>query len=253
MATALLQKQQSFQKHKDGGDDNSTTTTSTTTSTTKRSAPQPSISNSNKATSTAAPVTLGEVGRRTSSFLGVAGPKTASMSAQPQPTAPLPRSTGPTLFGLLASKRLAKRFASRFHRRRLGTMSSLMSSAAGLPPVVNMEPTYRMEPQRKFRPTQVEKMLKAVMDEKMSKFHYSARICANMCKVLGDDIKDKVKQMNFDRYKIVSNVVIGQKKEQAVMMCSRCAWDDKLDNFASYTFQNEHIFCTATVFGIYME
>ena len=100
---------------------------------------------------------------------------------------------------------------------------------------------------------QMEEMLKTLLEDKMSKFRYSAKICANMCKILGDDIRDRVKHMNFDRYKIVSNVVIGQKKDQAVIACSRCAWDDKLDNYASYTFQNQHIFCTATVFGIYTE
>lgn len=181
--------------------------------------------------------------------MGLSGPRTASISGS-SPSHPAP---GPSLFGVLASKRLAKRFASRFHRRRQGTLSSLMSSAAGLPPPVLTEPTYRMEPHRKFRPKEVEDMLKRVLEQKMDKFRYSARICANMCKILGDDIKEQVKEMNFDRYKIVSNVVIGQKKDQAIIMCSRCAWDEKLDNFASYTFQNEHVFCTAVVFGIYME
>ncbi|XP_076441147.1 uncharacterized protein LOC143280398 [Babylonia areolata] len=202
----------------------------------------------------------GRAVRRASSMLGLTGPKTASLASHApaastsssSSTTNVPPPPGATFFGVLASKRLARRFASRFHRRRLGTMSSLLSSGGG-PPPVHMEPTYRLEPRRKFRPSEVEKMLEKVVGERMNKFHYSARLCANMCKALGDDIKEAVKGMNFDRYKIVSNVVIGQKKDQAVLMCSRCAWDEKLDNFASYTFQNEHVFCTATVFGIYME
>ena len=99
----------------------------------------------------------------------------------------------------------------------------------------------------------METVLKSILEDKMAKFRYSPKICSNMCKILGDEIRDRVKLMNFDRYKIVSHVVIGQKKDQGIVTCSRCAWDEKLDNYASYTFQNEHIFVTATVFGVYNE
>ncbi|XP_076462725.1 dynein light chain Tctex-type 5-like [Babylonia areolata] len=184
----------------------------------------------------------GGAGRRTSSVVtGMSqGPRASGGGSGPMMT------QGPSLIGLLASKRLAKRFASRFHSRRWGSRLS-----GGLP--VQKEPSYRMEPHHKFNASQVEEMLKSLLEERFSRSRYSPKICANMCKIMGDEIKNRVKQMNFDRYKIVSNVLIGQKKDQAIINCSRCAWDEKLDNFASYTFQNEHIFVTATVFGVYTE
>lgn len=97
---------------------------------------------------------------------------------------------------------------------------------------------------------QVERLLKNLLEDRLGKMRYSPKICPNMCKILSEEIKQKVKQLNFDRYKIVCNVTIGQKKDQSVVTSSRCVWDDKLDNYASYAFQNEHIFCTAIVFGV---
>ncbi|KAK7495827.1 hypothetical protein BaRGS_00012817 [Batillaria attramentaria] len=181
-------------------------------------------------------------GPRRSSSVGLAGARAGSISTGGGPA-------GPSLLGLLASKRFAKKLTTRFFNRRMWGSSRL--SGQGLP--IQKEPSYRMEPHRKFHSGKVEELLKTVLEEKLEKFRYSPKICPNMCKILSDDIKEKVKQMNFDRYKIVCNVLIGQKKDQGVMTCSRCVWDEKLDNFASYSFQNEHIFCTATVFGVYTE
>ncbi|KAL8605866.1 hypothetical protein ACOMHN_040510 [Nucella lapillus] len=185
------------------------------------------------------PTGPGGAGGRRQSNVSLSGPRTSSVSLGAQPQ-------GPSLIGLLASKRLAKRFASKFHSRRWGSRLS-----ATLP--VQKEPSYRMEPHNKFNACKVEEVLKSMLEDRFSRFRYTPKICANMCKIVGDEIKNRVKLMNFDRYKIVASVVIGQKKDQAIMACSRCAWDEKLDNFASYTFQNEHIFVTATVFGVYCE
>ncbi|XP_070196136.1 dynein light chain Tctex-type protein 2B-like isoform X2 [Littorina saxatilis] len=180
-------------------------------------------------------------GRRKSS-VGLAGQRKASTSSGGAQGG----QAGPSLIGLLASKRLAKKFASRFHSRRFGRLSG-----QGIP--IQKEPSYRMQPHNKFQAEKVEVVIRTQLEDKLGKFRYSPKICANMTKILADDIKAKVKALNFDRYKLVCHVVIGQKKDQAVMTCSRCAWDDKLDNYASYTFQNAHIFCTASVFGIYTE
>ena len=96
-------------------------------------------------------------------------------------------------------------------------------------------------------------MLISLLDDRLSKARYSSKISPNMCKIISEEIKDSVKQMNFDRYKIVSNVLIGQRKDQAIFTASRYAWDTNMDTFVSFTFQNEHIFCTATVYGVYSE
>ena len=60
---------------------------------------------------------------------------------------------GPSLVGLFASKKLAKQLSSKWIRRRQGSLlgGSRISQAS----VVQKEPTYRMEPRRKFESIQV--------------------------------------------------------------------------------------------------
>ncbi|XP_046357059.1 dynein light chain Tctex-type 5-like [Haliotis rufescens] len=118
---------------------------------------------------------------------------------------------------------------------------------------VNYEPTYRMDPKVKFTVVTVHKMLKEILDERLDGFKYNPKFCVTMTQVLTDEIKDRIKQMSWDRYKLVVLVILGERKDQDVMVTSRCAWDPKVDSYASYTFTNKTLFCTASAFGIYTE
>ena len=59
--------------------------------------------------------------------------------------------------------------------------------------------------------------------------------------------------LSYPRYKIVVQVVLGQSKNQGVKIASRCLWDTETDNYASYTYTSESLWCTAMVFGLYVE
>ena len=74
-----------------------------------------------------------------------------------------------------------------------------------------------------------------------------------MAKVMSEEIKDQVKLLEFDRYKFVCLVTLGEKKNQDLRLTSRCAWDAGLDNSSSYTWQNMNSFCSVTVYGLYHE
>ncbi|GFR72640.1 Tctex1 domain-containing protein 1-like [Elysia marginata] len=74
-----------------------------------------------------------------------------------------------------------------------------------------------------------------------------------MTKVLSDEIKERTKALNIERYKLVVCVVMGERKDQGIMISSRAAWDAKLDSYATFTFQNKSLFCTASVYGVYAE
>ncbi len=161
-------------------------------------------------------------------------------------------SQGPSIFGILASKRLAKQFVSRFTLRRSGRLHSNQGSSRGVPNVPK-EPTYRMEPKRKFNSSPVEKIMKEILDSRLEGFEYSHKRCAMMSKILTEEIKERVKKLRFDRYKIVCIVTMGEKKGQDMRLSSRCAWDTSVDTSATYTWQDGQAFCSATVYGIYHE
>mmetsp|Transcript_14878 Transcript_14878/g.20991 ORF Transcript_14878/g.20991 Transcript_14878/m.20991 type:complete len:133 (+) Transcript_14878:34-432(+) len=117
------------------------------------------------------------------------------------------------------------------------------------------EPTFRMKPRddEKFIPQEVEKVIKAVMDEKLAKAKYDDNKCKAMAMDLCSEIKAKVQELNIPRYKLVLQSVIGEVKGQGAYIASRCLWDTETDNYASYSCKNSSLFCVLMVFGLYLE
>ena len=75
---------------------------------------------------------------------------------------------------------------------------------------------------------------------------------------LSKDIAIKIKcqckeKLKLPRYKLIVQVTIGQRKDQGVRITSRCLWDTSTDNYASVKFQNEYIWASAIIFGLYTE
>ncbi|EED87995.1 dynein light chain, partial [Thalassiosira pseudonana CCMP1335] len=73
---------------------------------------------------------------------------------------------------------------------------------------------------------------------------------------LSKDISNKIKDnckttLALPRYKLIVQVSIGQMKDQGVRVTSRCLWETSTDNYAAATFQNQHIWASAIVFGLY--
>ena len=60
-------------------------------------------------------------------------------------------------------------------------------------------------------------------------------------------------ELKMPRYKLGVQVVLGELKSQGLRVASKSLWDPKFDNYATYTFANENLFCTGMVFGIYFE
>jgi hypothetical protein len=50
----------------------------------------------------------------------------------------------------------------------------------------------------------------------------SAKLTPKIGKSLSDEIKDRIKSMNIDRYKIICVLTIGQMGNQGLMLSSRC-------------------------------
>lgn len=72
-----------------------------------------------------------------------------------------------------------------------------------------------------------------------------------LCRSLADTVKEKVKTLGYDRYKLVVQVVIGELRGQGVKMTSKCFWDADTDSYAEEVFINDSLFCVVTVFGGY--
>lgn len=121
-------------------------------------------------------------------------------------------------------------------------------------PRPKFENTYRLEPSRKFEPGRVKAIIEDVLSSQLKEDEaYDHNADRQLVKSLAEIIKGRVKELNYERYKIVCSVTIGQLKEQGLRIGSRCCWDAKWDSFAEGSFKNKNIFAVATVWGVYYE
>lgn len=149
-----------------------------------------------------------------------------------------------SLLGFLGTKRFLRKVTSKIWKRKAGNLSNIN---------VAKEPTYRMQPNNKFNSNRVYETIKEIVDQDMKGFKYDSKSGAEKCKELSDYIKVRIKTLRFDRYKLVSLVIMGDIRDQSILVSSRCTWDVKMDNCATYTWKNDVMFCNATVYGIYFE
>ncbi|XP_008706610.2 dynein light chain Tctex-type protein 2B isoform X1 [Ursus americanus] len=119
-----------------------------------------------------------------------------------------------------------------------------MGTADGLPETEKnageSENTYILRPifQQRFRPSVVKECIHAVLKEELANAEYSPEEMPQLTKRLSETIKDKLKEMGFDRYKVVVQVVIGEQRGEGVFMAARCFWDADTDNYTHDVFMN---------------
>ncbi|KAB1283056.1 Tctex1 domain-containing protein 2, partial [Camelus dromedarius] len=92
-----------------------------------------------------------------------------------------------------------------------------------------------------FRPSVVKDCIHAVLKQELANAEYSPEEMPQLTKRLSENIKDKLKEMGFDRYKMVVQVVIGEQRGEGVFMAARCFWDADTDNCTHDVFMNQKL------------
>ncbi|XP_019812884.2 dynein light chain Tctex-type protein 2B isoform X1 [Bos indicus] len=147
--------------------------------------------------------------------------------------------------------------AASFPKHTSFTMRASFAAADGLPETENNagepENTYILRPvfQQRFRPSVVKDCIHAVLKEELANAEYSPEEIPQLTKHLSENIKDKLKEMGFDRYKMVVQVVIGEQRGEGVFMAARCFWDADTDNCTHDVFMNDSLFCVVAAFGCF--
>lgn len=99
-------------------------------------------------------------------------------------------------------------------------------------------------PVLKFRPSAVQPVILSVLEERLKDFEYDAEETPTLTREVAKAIQDKIKEMGYERYKFVTQVVIAEIFGQGVRVASRCLWDPDTDNFATATFSNVRLLST---------
>mmetsp|Transcript_6383 Transcript_6383/g.6600 ORF Transcript_6383/g.6600 Transcript_6383/m.6600 type:complete len:100 (+) Transcript_6383:247-546(+) len=98
----------------------------------------------------------------------------------------------------------------------------------------------------------MKEIILAALQERLQGVQYEGEKCGEAARGLSDTIRNRLKSLGYDRYKFVVQVLIGERRDQGVRMGSRCFWDSTTDNQASETYMNDHIFCVATAYAVYL-
>jgi len=117
-------------------------------------------------------------------------------------------------------------------------------------------PTYQLKPEEgcKFIPAWGTSIAKKIVEDELKEKEYDEDDSKDWSIAICEKIKKEMKEkLNLPRYKLIVQVNIGQMKDQGVRVASRCLWDTATDNYASISYQNETLWCSAMIFAIYAE
>ena len=95
-------------------------------------------------------------------------------------------------------------------------------------------------------------MIRDVLDSHLKGQKFVSDHTGEWTKDIANEIRQKLKNLGHERYKYMVQVVMGEQRGQGVRMGCRCFWDSETDSQASDVFINEHLFCVATAYAIYL-
>ncbi|KAH0955707.1 hypothetical protein HN011_002396 [Eciton burchellii] len=102
-----------------------------------------------------------------------------------------------------------------------------------------------------FKPLSAKEIIHDVLFDQLATKSYDAQEAAQWTKDIADIIEEKVKNLHFERYKYIVNVILGQQHGAGVKIGTRCIWDTEADTYAYDSFINDTIFCTVIVYAVY--
>lgn len=126
----------------------------------------------------------------------------------------------------------------------------------------------------RFRPDAVQNVAAGILELNLKGVRYDPTKVGQLCVKISNQIQQEVKseqfnfklktttislskyvstEFQFDRYRFIVDVAIGEFQGQGVKLCSRCLWDTATDASATATFRNGTIFAVAVVFGLYLQ
>ncbi|KAK3097039.1 hypothetical protein FSP39_005793, partial [Pinctada imbricata] len=151
-------------------------------------------------------------------------------------------------------KGVASSIASMLSMKKLYTKrrSSVVASDIQRPKV-RMENTYKTKPDdgKEFKSTAVDNFVYELLEKVLNNEKYNSANCSRLACDLSVLIKNRIKDLNFPRYKIICQVIIGQMGEQGMETASRCLWDTATDRCSTVSYKNNSLWAVATVHAVY--
>lgn len=115
--------------------------------------------------------------------------------------------------------------------------------------------TFRVDPRpdEKFYAAPVQRIIKEVLEQTLEDKTYDDSSAQRLALEVSNLVKSRCKSLKIPRYKLIVQTIIGEILNQGCTIASKALWNDKYDNYASYSYQTNNIFATVIVFGSYFE
>ncbi|KAG0018874.1 Tctex1 domain-containing protein 2, partial [Entomortierella chlamydospora] len=97
---------------------------------------------------------------------------------------------------------------------------------------------YNMSYVQIFRPPVATKFMQQIIQAHLQNKVYNAEECQKLSKVIAEEIKAKLIELELGRYKYVVNVALGENLGNGARMDARCHWDQESDGSAQAFFPN---------------
>ena len=185
--------------------------------------------------------------------------KMAAPMFRPQQANSEDSASTPRLGGFLRKRGLRTSVTAMIQMRRMSKVMGMFkgtgSATSTQPRPVNLENTYKMKPDdgTQFSSPKVIKEAESILKQALNGVKYNPEVAKELSSELSTVIKDRVKQMGFPRYKIVCQILIGEKDDQGLEVATRCLWNEDTDNWACATYTNDSLFAVAMIHGVYFE
>ncbi|CAF0827544.1 unnamed protein product [Didymodactylos carnosus] len=120
---------------------------------------------------------------------------------------------------------------------------------------IRYENTFRMEPDddRRIDIAKVKRIGNMVVDSAIKGYQYDPNNAKMFTSRLSEQIRNQMKQLPANRFKFITHVCLGQKKNQDLRVASRCLWDLKCDRHITITKETKDYYVTITIFCVYSE
>lgn len=142
--------------------------------------------------------------------------------------------------------------------RALGSIISIRrgsygDGAGGGPKVAKYMNSYKIDSDKPFHVESVQKILQDVLNEALEELTYDPEGCVAKAKWATSALRAKLKEQEYDRYKLLCLVTIGEKRSQDVYTSMKFLWDSERDKYATFAAENMFVYGYASCFGFYYE
>uniref|UniRef100_A0A182WAG5 Dynein light chain n=1 Tax=Anopheles minimus TaxID=112268 RepID=A0A182WAG5_9DIPT len=119
--------------------------------------------------------------------------------------------------------------------------------------VPRFQNTYRLESKhplcRETMQTLMDQFLKSYLDE----YKYVPKRAKQLAESVSEELRNQFKLCQFERYRFVALVTVGDKKMQDFRCVARALWDPEKDDCLSSTYEAPCFFVVASVWVVYFE